>query len=93
MRLNHVKVKAKEITNDCLIYLSKEKRFFWVDFADRDENGNVVLIFEEGISKSGNIIEEVLIFKPNQIVTNITNDLNLSEYMNEGHKIIADFSF
>ena len=92
MRLNHVKVKAKEITDDCLIYLPKEKRFFWVDFVDRDHEGNVVLIFEEGFSRTGNIIEETLVFKPNQVVINVTNDLSLSTYMEEGHKIIADYS-
>jgi hypothetical protein len=91
MRLNHVKVKAKEITDDCLIYLPKEKRFFWVDFVDMDEDGNVVFIFEEGISRSG--IKEVrLVYKPNQVVINVTNDLMLSLYLNEGHKIIENYS-
>lgn len=91
MRLNHVKVKAKEITDDCLIYLPKEKRFFWVDFVDMDEDGNIVFIFEEGIGRNG--IKEVrLTYKPNQVVINVTNDLNLSLYLKEGHKIIAEFS-
>jgi len=84
MRLNHVKVKAKEITDDCLIYLPKEKRFFWVDFVDMDEDGNVVFIFEEGISSSGGIKEVRLVYKPNQVVINVTNDLILSLYLNEG---------
>jgi len=76
MRLDHVKVKAKDLECDCLIYLPKEKRFFWVDNIDVEED-RVTLIFEEGINKRGLVTTE-LVLKPNQQVINIVNDLTLS---------------
>lgn len=91
MRLNHVKVKAKEITDSCLIYLPKDKKFFWVDFVDSDSQGNIVFIFEEDITETGDIVTKKLRFKPDDIVINIVNDLNLSVYMKEGHEIIESY--
>jgi len=81
MRLDHVKVKAKDLECDCLIYLPKEKRFFWIDDIEYAED-KITLIFEEGINQRGLVTTE-LELKPNQQVINIINDLTLSLFKNK----------
>lgn len=67
MRLETKTLKAKEVTEDCFIYVPEEGMFFWVDDIDHEDNF-VVFYFEAGIEDVG-IDEHTIIFEQDQELT------------------------
>lgn len=52
MTLEIITMKAKKVVVNSFLYIPSEKRFFWIDDLDYDDN-EIIFFFEEKIDKTG----------------------------------------
>lgn len=83
MRLHTIEVMAQDLTHSVFVYIPKQKRFFFVDDFDVEEEFTT-LYFEEDINEKGKIIESEIKFKNTEMLRVVSQyNINKEEFTKE----------